>query len=335
MNFKGIEICCPACYGDLSPAGPESLGCTHCDKAFPVVLGIPDLRLEPDPYIGFEEERAKVQKLSARFHELNFSDFVDFYYSITSVVPPKHAEQYKRGLAAGVSRARGWLVQWEKMAGISGARGKLLEIGCGTAPVLAAAAEYPVRAGVDIALRWLVVARKRLEQANLDLPLICASAAALPFAGPQFDHVVVDSTIEHVRDQALTLRQAQRVLRGNGTIFISTPNRRSIGPDPQTGLPCGSFLPASWTAAWVRRSGGIPPKRKLLIAKELRNLLSRAGFGEISFSLPAISAEQRSHFHGLLGMAAKGYEIARALPGTRHLLSAIGPLLLATARKAP
>ncbi len=335
MNFKGLEIQCPACHGELAPAGEDALVCQLCRKSYPVILGIPDLRLEPDPYIGFASERDKVEKLAARFHEMDFESFVDFYYSITSVVPQKHAQQYKRGLAAGVPRAHAWLAQWEALAGVGAPRGPLLDIGCGTAPLLVAAQDYPLRAGVDIALRWLVVAKKRLEQAQLDLPLICASAEALPFAAAQFEQVTLDSTLEHVRDQALTLQQARTVMRPSGTLFLATPNRRSIGPDPHTGILCGSFLPKAWTAALVRRAGGIPPRRKLLVAAELRRLLLRAGFEKISLSLPGIPEEQRAHFAGLAGIAVRGYELARTLPVSRQILTAVGPLLLATARKTP
>lgn len=335
MNFQGIEICCPACRDELSRPDNTSLVCVACGRRYPVVLDIPDLRLAPDPYIGFEEERAKVEKLAARFHEFDFASFVDFYYSITSVVPRRHAQQYKRSLLAGVPRAASWLVQWEQQAGTEPAGAALLEIGCGTGPLLVAAQGYPLRVGVDIAFRWLVVAKKRLQQERLDLPLICASAEALPFPQPAFERAVFDSTLEHVQDQAASLREAHRVLKPDGALFVSTPNRRSIGPDPQTGILCGSFLPKSWTAALVRRAGGIPPKRKLLVAGELRALMEQVGFADAHLDLPGISADQRAHFSGILGAAMRGYELARAMPVSKQLLFAIGPLLLATARKLP
>lgn len=335
MNFKGIDIRCPACRGELTRPEEKSLRCVLCAKCYPVVLDIPDLRLAPDPYIGFDDERAKVEKLAARFHEFDFEGFVDFYYSITSVVPPRHALQYKRSLMAGVPRAAGWLAQWEQNAGTQPAGAALLEIGCGTGPLLVAAHNYALRAGVDIAFRWLVVAKKRLAQEKLDLPLICASAGALPFAEPAFDRAIFDSTLEHLRDQSAALREAHRVLKPNGAVFIATPNRRSIGPDPQTGIPCGSFLPEAWTAALVRRAGGIPPKRKLLVAAELRALIAQGGFVDAHLALPGIPAEQRAHFSGIMGLAMRAYERARTLPVGKQLLFAIGPLLLAGARKHP
>jgi len=335
MDFKGVDICCPHCRGELQQPGGGQLVCLGCTRRFPIVLEIPDLRVFPDPYIGFAEERAKVQKLAAGYPHFDFEGFIDFYYSITSVVPPQHAQMYKRGLLAGVDRARAWLEAWEAAAGGRVEHGgALLEIGCGTAPLLAAAGGYAPRCGVDIALRWLVVAKKRLEHAGVDLPLICACAEALPFREPQFDRVVLDSALEHVKDQAKTLVEARRVLRSGGALFVATPNRLSVGPDPHTGVWCGSWLPAKWTAAIVRRQGGIPPLRRLLSATQLARLLAEEGFNEIVIFLPKIPAGQRARFSPFLRRLVSLYETGARLQISRQILHRIGPLLQAVARNA-
>jgi ubiquinone/menaquinone biosynthesis C-methylase UbiE/uncharacterized protein YbaR (Trm112 family) len=333
MNFKGIDVCCPACRGELERPGDAEMVCRGCARRYPVVLDIPDLRLAPDPYIGFEEERAKVDKLAARFGDFDFEGFVNFYYSITSVVPPQHAQAYTRGLLAGVERARAWLDDWEAAAGGVERRSALLEIGCGTAPLLVAADGYRLRVGVDIALRWLLVAKKRMEQAGLNIPLLCAGAEALPFREPVFDCAVADSALEHLRDQPRSLAEMFRVLRPGGTLFIATPNRFSIGPDPQTGIWCGSWLPEKWTAAIVLRQGGIPPIRRLLSAGSLQSLLRDAGFTDTTIFLPRIPAAQRERFSTAIQKMVQLYEVAARLPVSRQVLEAIGPLLQAIAHK--
>ena len=58
MNFGGIELCCPVCRADVAQAGQE-LVCRDCSRRFPVIAGIPDLRVFPDPYIGMEDDRKK------------------------------------------------------------------------------------------------------------------------------------------------------------------------------------------------------------------------------------------------------------------------------------
>jgi SAM-dependent methyltransferase/uncharacterized protein YbaR (Trm112 family) len=332
MNFQGVEICCPQCRSELEHAREEELACVRCNRRYPIVLGIPDLRIFPDPYIGFEDERAKVRCLAERFAQLDFEGFVDFYYSITSVVPAHHARQYKRGLLAGEVRARAWLEAWESAAGHP-PTDTLLEIGCGTAPLLVAAQRYQRRMGVDIALRWLVVGKKRLAEAGLDLPLLCACAEALPLRDASFDRVVADSVIEHLKDQRAALGEVYRVLRPGSYIFAATPNRFSLGPDPQTGIWAGSWLPSSWTDAIVRRQGGIPPIRHLLRMQELGRLLRQGGFEDIRIFLPAIPADQQAHFSGALKRLIALYDLARRLPGSRHLLYLLGPLFQAVARK--
>jgi len=332
MKFRGIEICCPHCRGGLREQRSDALICTACGREFPVLLGIPDLRVFPDPYIGFEEDRAKAAKLGEYFRDFDFEGFVDFYYANTSVVPPQHARLYKRGLLAAPARADDWLESWEASTG-DGRRGALLDVGCGTAPLLVAAKKYELRAGVDIALRWLVVGKKRLADAGLDLPLICACAEALPFRDECFDRVFADSALEHLKDQRQGLSEARRVLRSGGWLFLATPNRFSLGPDPQTGVWAGGWLPERWTAAIVRRAGGIPPQRSLLSVWRLRRLLREARFEQIQTALPGIPARQRALFSPLTRLLIGVYDLLRRLPITKHALYLVGPLLLATARR--
>jgi ubiquinone/menaquinone biosynthesis C-methylase UbiE len=337
MDLRGIELICPICRGELHRPDEKEIVCRGCARRFRVTMGIPDLRVAPDPYIGFDEEYAKVEKLAAAFNDYDFESFVDFYYRNTGVVPPHHAAMYKRSLLAGQARARGWLLMWEEAAGTAmkmDLEGRaLLDVGCGTGPLLVAASKHSPRAGVDIALRWLLVARKRLQAAGVDVPLICACAEALPFKPASFDVVALDSAIEHFQDQPRALDQALRVLRPGGCLFAATPNRFSIGPDPQTGIPAGSLLPEKWTAAIVTRQGGIPPKRALLTASSLRERLERAGFREVRVYLPGIPEGQRALCSPLLRAAIAGYELARAMPVLRWILRWIGPLLHATARR--
>src|SRR3990172_7760373 len=112
--FKGVEICCPQCRGDLRETSGRDLRCVACGRGFPVVLGIPDLRIFSDPYIGAEADRAKGMQVAGRFEQLGFADLVAFYYSLTSVVPPRDARRYTRGLMAAVPRAEVALAAWEE-----------------------------------------------------------------------------------------------------------------------------------------------------------------------------------------------------------------------------
>jgi SAM-dependent methyltransferase/uncharacterized protein YbaR (Trm112 family) len=335
MIFEGVEICCPSCRGDLRELPGAGLRCLSCAREFPVVLGIPDLRVLPDPYIDMEADRAKGILVASRFHELTFAELVAFYYSVTTVVPAHDARRYTRGLMAAVARAEQALRAWERVASNrEPAPTRLLDVGCGTAPLLVAAgSRFPGLVGMDIAFRWLVVAKKRLAEAALDVPLICACAEALPFPAGSFDRVAMDSVLENVSDQRQALAECHRVLRPAGSLFISTPNRFSVGPDPQVGLWAGSMLPQRWLAAYVRSRGGIPPKRRLLSARSLVRLVREAGFWPPRLLLPEVAEAQRHHFGRTTRALIGVYHLSRRLAPTRALLRLVGPLLCAVSER--
>lgn len=337
MSDRDPAIVCPRCGADLE-SGPDSssrlLLCLGCAAEYPVIAGIPDLRVFPDPYVDFDEDRAKARRLAERLDDLDFAEMVRFYYRSTPAVPAHHARLYTRGLLAAKARADAFLARLEPLTPGRRGAGDFLDLGCGTAPLLVAAAERGHRAvGVDIALRWLVLARKRLREHGLEAPLICACAEALPFAGASFERVGAESVLDQVRDQPAALAECRRVLRPGGRLLLSTPNRLSLGPDPQTGIWAGSWLPDRAVAAIVRRQGGIPPRRRLVSGRGLRRLLAAAGFERSPLVLPTVPTEQRRQLSPPLRAAATLYELVRATPGAGHLLRLIGPLLLTSAPK--
>jgi ubiquinone/menaquinone biosynthesis C-methylase UbiE/uncharacterized protein YbaR (Trm112 family) len=332
MNWRGVPIVCPRCRGDLA-GGDTALACAACGSEYPVEIGIPDLRVFADPYIDPESDRAKGRHLAARFGDQDFAGLVGYYYSITPKVTPQQARLFTAGVLAAEARASASLDAWDAELGEPG-RGALLEIGCGTGPLLVAArGRYTSMAGVDISFRWLTVGRKRLEEAKLDAPVFCACAEALPFAGSSFDRVAMDATLEMVRDRRAAIAECARALRSGGALMISTANRGSIGPDPHTGVWGGSRWSPERVDRYVRKRGGVAPVRSFLDAGRLRALLEEAGFREVRVVLPGIPAEQRQRFPAHWNLAAAVYDVARRLPAASRLLRAIGPTLLAVARR--
>lgn len=333
MKAEQVELCCPRCKGDLD-ARQDAFRCAACNEVYPVILGVPDFRIFPDPYIGIEADRAKARIVAEHFDRLDFAELIDFYYDITDVVPAAQARLFKRGLLAAGPRAANALAAWEARARPARSHRSLLELGCGTAPLLVAASQqYECVVGIDIAFRWLIVAKKRLAEAGVEASLYCACAEALPFRSGTFDVVVADSVIEVVHDQSASLGEAQRVMRPGGNLYIATPNRFSVGPDPHLGIPAGGFLPKGIAARIARMRGAIPPKRNLLSKSALVRLLASTGFSRSDVFLPDVPEAQRRFFPPLLRVLIGLYQFAKRMPVTKQLLYLIGPLFYAVATK--
>ena len=54
---------------------------------YPIVRGIPDLRVYEDPLIPLEDDFIKGEKIHAQSQVLNFADLVRFYWSLPTYPP--------------------------------------------------------------------------------------------------------------------------------------------------------------------------------------------------------------------------------------------------------
>jgi SAM-dependent methyltransferase len=331
MKFEGVEIRCPSCFRDLEQRG-SSLRCVSCYRCFPLVAGIPDLRVSPDPLLGFAEDRAKAESLVSHLGDMSFAELVDYYYS-SSIVSPEQARRYKRGVLAAELRSKAALEAWEQLAP-AGRAHSLLDVGCGTAPLpAAAAARFPQLVGVDIALRWLAIGKKRLADAGVNVPLICAGAEALPFPDACFDRLAMESALEVTSDPRRALLEAHRVLRVPGCLCIATPNRYSLGPDPHLGVWGGGLLRESWLIAYAKRIGAVPPRRQLFSPRRIARFVRDAGFARPRIQLPGIPRGQRQQFGKPTRIILALYEFFRHFPISRSVLLVFGPLLHVAAQK--
>jgi demethylmenaquinone methyltransferase/2-methoxy-6-polyprenyl-1,4-benzoquinol methylase len=94
--------------------------------------------------------------------------------------------------------------------------GHVLDVATGTGLVAARLRQRGFRVtGVDQSPEMLAVARRRFRD---DVPLVHASAEALPLASGSFDHLTFTYLLRYVADPAATLAELARVVRPGGTV---------------------------------------------------------------------------------------------------------------------
>ncbi len=106
---------------------------------------------------------------------------------------------------------------------LSKLRGKTVaDIGCGACLVTNALDSTNNVTGVDTDSKALSIARKKMPKAKL---LNCTSQE-LP--NGKFDAVIIANVIEVVEDKKELAREASRLLKPRGTLFLTTPNRAHL-----------------------------------------------------------------------------------------------------------
>lgn len=322
------DLCCPLCKGTLDERR-EAYYCVACDCTYPIVMGIPDFRVFPDPYIDPEDDYRKAEYILDEAGQGSFEDLVRFYWSITPEVSPERAERFMRRVfvLAEAWKERMPLLREEHADGEMPQH--VLELGCGTGGFLTAASKHVDRVvGIDIAFRWLVVARKQLQDAGTDVPLICACAEYLPFQDDQFDFLVAESTLEHLKDQERALREGRRVADDTARVYLSTTNRWSLAPEPHVGVWGVGFLPRRWMSPYVEWVKGIPYEHLRPVSiVELRRLLRRAGFQDVYSFLPPITDAIHATFSRGERLQVAIYHVLRKVPVLHQVLYLFGPML--------
>lgn len=106
---------------------------------------------------------------------------------------------------------------------------RTLEIGCGIGTDMARFARAGARTtGVDLSLGSLTLAKKRFGLENLRGHLIQTDAERLPFADAMFDFVYSWGVLHHTPDIHQAMREAVRVCRPGGELFVMLYHRHSL-----------------------------------------------------------------------------------------------------------
>ena len=141
------------------------------------------------------------------------------------------------GLAWGV-----WQIPEAELRVLGDVKGRdILELGCGAAQWSIALAKQGARpVGLDLSERQLEHARRLMEEAGVDFPLVHASAEAVPLPDRSFDIVFCDYGAMTFCDPYVTVPEAARLLRPGGVpgLLWGHPACRDVlrrGRRPSTG----------------------------------------------------------------------------------------------------
>lgn len=99
---------------------------------------------------------------------------------------------------------------------------KFLEVGCGLGYFSNKASRLGAKvSGIDIGPKLVAINKKLTPNGKF----IVSSASKLSFKDESFDVVLSTEVIEHVENQKAALKEMSRVLKKNGILVITTPNR--------------------------------------------------------------------------------------------------------------
>jgi ubiquinone/menaquinone biosynthesis C-methylase UbiE len=206
---------------------------------------------------------------------------------------------------------------------------RVLDLGTRTGGLLMAAAEHAQKAiGIDIAFRWLIIARKRLEEAGQSAQLVCCCAEFLPFRESSFDLVLAENVLEHTAQPPQFIEEAHRVMKPGGVFFATTWNRLALAPEPHVHLWGVGWLPRQVAKSYVKLRKGVSYDHvRLLSAFQLARLLRRSSFQPCVILLPTFSAAELANVSLVQRLAVRLYHQIKDWPLFHGLLRIFGPVL--------
>jgi ubiquinone/menaquinone biosynthesis C-methylase UbiE/uncharacterized protein YbaR (Trm112 family) len=323
--MTAVAFVCPVCRRPVAREA-DAYVCAACPRRYPIVLGIPDFRLTPDPWISIEDDRAKGLALDARTRGLGFAETVEAYWAMTPTTSRARARRFTEHVLAGEARSREWLAALGLET--AGDTSPWIDLGCGTADLAAVIAPARPVVAIDIAFRWLVVAQRRLRERGAGhVTLACADAAALPLPDRAAGRVLALGLVEHTARLARVIGEAVRTLDAGGHFHLRTTNRYSLLPEPHVGVWGVGFVPARFADRYVTwRSGERYQHLHPTSAGPLRRTMRAAGLSEVRVG-PAAALPSDARRLGSGEALVAAYNRAGRLPGVRRAMAWVAPLL--------
>lgn len=293
-----MAVCyrCLDCGGELRAESTSRIVCQTCNRAYPAVLGIVDMRETEQETL---ESSVLVEKLLAAYPSATWAELVEVYFSAVDLdgLPQGIVDHYKNyrdtQLTRGQKFTKMFLKRLEDRYG-QPIKETVLEIGCGSgASLVALAGQFEHVVGLDPSLPSLIIALKLLEEKQIgNVQLVLAYGQRLPFDDNTFNYITAQNVLEHVFEAREVVAEIQRVLQPGGYFTADSRNRYDIlFPEPHVNIRWVGLLPRKWANRYVQwRTGAEYQNTYLLSYRELKSALSWS-FGEnYQIVFPGISA---------------------------------------------
>ncbi len=315
--------CCPYCHGDINYANDNAV-CRKCQREYPVVTGIADLRIDAPAWIDFDADRNRAFATEDRVKSDGLEAAIRDVFLISRKFDEQKATYRLKQVLSSIEKFGADLDRWLMPA--ASHEGPILEIGCGPGQLIAAAALRGTRvAGIDVSLEWLVIAKHLIMQSGGKAQLAAAFAERLPVKSNSIGSVISLDVIEHVGDQPAFISEIARALTPGGRFALSTPNRFSLSPEPHVGVWGVGYLPAKLQAPWVRlMSGKSYEFTRLLSVSEAKKLFPKRLGLSMEIIFPAISDAEMRLFSRFKLMLARIYNSIIKLPFIKPFMRFFG-----------
>lgn len=240
-----IIYTCPNCRQGLTETG-QAYHCNNCSKDYPIDSDVPIFG-DVETYYG-EVNRSQMAALSNDAHKLGYVEAIKRYVKNPFVVTYILDE----------SRAL-----WTDLLPLD-SETDVLDVGCGWGTnAIPMARKARLVAAVDATLERVAFVNLRAHQSGLtNVRPALASATALPYPAESFDVVAFNGVLEWlgaidqksppIEIQKQALREAHRVLRPGGLVYIGIENRFSLryfmgAPDDHSFIRFTTLMPR-WLA---------------------------------------------------------------------------------------
>lgn len=245
--FFDTEIVARSLWGGLKIDFIPVLFLRRKDKKSTVML-VPDIIKYVKSIIHFKKDTKRIVK---RNYQNIFIPAFEQYY--------KHLKKYSKYMrppeiidwCAKISPSRTFRIV-KILKELKGSKAKVLDLGCGTGlNTPSIAKHFPNTIACDVDPMFETATNDFLSSFDIKIPIIIYDGNKLPFKDDTFDIVNCVEVIEHAKNPDLLLSEIKRVLKPDGILHITSPNK--YWPiEAHYKLPFLSYIPRKFADIYVR-----------------------------------------------------------------------------------